>query len=198
MSKKGQISTKRIAIDAVLAAVLFALSFLSPVIAGVKLTFSSLPIIIAAILFGPVDGLLVAFSGEFIYQMLSFGFTATTLLWLIPPILRGLIVGLGVKLFPRHMALTSIWNKKRPWVYYAVCLVAAVLVSVSNTLVYYVDAKMYGYYSYELIWGVAGVRILTNLLSTFICATVAIPILQAVVHTGICSQNIGIKAQKQA
>lgn len=178
-------SVKRFAYDGVLAAMFFALSFLSVEIAGIKLTFDSLAVTIPAMLFGPVDGLLVGLTGAFLEQMIKYGFTATTLLWIIPPALRGLTIGFGVKLFPRAMQLNHIWTKKRPFVYFAICMVAAIITSTGNTLVYYVDSKMFGYYSYELIFGVFGIRILTGVVSALLTAVVAIPILRALQVTGV-------------
>ena len=49
----------------------------------------------AALLFGPVDAVIVAMVGEFFKQLLTYGVTYTTVLYLIPPALRGLVVGLG-------------------------------------------------------------------------------------------------------
>ena len=60
---------------------------------GIKLTFASLPGILAAMLFGPIDGFIVGFLGAFLEQMLHFGFTPTTLLWILPPAIRGLLIG---------------------------------------------------------------------------------------------------------
>ena len=61
-------------------------------IGGIKLTFASLPTMICAMLFGPIDGFLVGFLGAFLEQMLKYGFTTTTLLWVLPPAIRGLFI----------------------------------------------------------------------------------------------------------
>ena len=53
------------------------------------------------------------------------------------------------------------------------------VVSLGNTLVYYLDSIIYDYYSYALIFGVLGMRILTGLLSTLLMSTVALPVLAA-------------------
>ncbi len=178
--KDNRFPIKRIAYDGVLAAIFFALSFLSVEIGGVKLTFDSLAVTVSAMLFGPVDGLAVGLMGAFLEQMVRYGFTATTVLWIIPPALRGLAIGLGVRLFPKKLSLSYIWNRRRPYLYLGVCIAAAVLTSIGNTIVYYIDAKMYGYYSYELIFGVFFVRILTGIASGTVTAVVAIPILKAI------------------
>ena len=170
-------SIKRIVTDAVLIAIFYALSLFSIEISGVKISFASLPVVISAMIFGPVDGFLVGFLGEFLTQMLKYGFTATTILWILPPALRGLVIGLSVRLFKNRMSLDALTREKKPYVYFAVCIFAAVITSLSNTFVYYIDSKLYGYYNYALIWGVAGVRILTNILQSVLTAIIAIPVL---------------------
>ena len=179
MTNRNTFTIKRIATDAILIAVFFALAMLSVVVAGVKITFNSLPVVIAAVLFGPIDGFLVPFLGEFLSQMLHYGFTPTTILWMLAPALRGLIIGAAVLMLRKSMSLDTILGSKRPWVYFLVCIVAAVLTSLANTGAYYVDSKMLGYYTYELIFGVAGVRIVSNVVSSILTAILAIPILAA-------------------
>ena len=179
MTNRSSFPIKRLATDAVLIAVYFALAVLSVVVAGVKITFNSLPVVIAAMVFGPIDGFLVPFLGEFLSQMIHYGFTPTTVLWMLAPALRGLIVGAAVLLLRRSMSVDTILGSKRPWVYFLVCIVAAVFTSLANTGAYYVDSKMLGYYTYELIFGVAGVRIVSNVVSSILTAILAIPILAA-------------------
>ena len=71
MSKPNRFPVKRIAIDAVLIALYFALSWASVEIAGIKLTFVGLASIIAAMVYGPIDGFLVGFLGAFCSSMAS-------------------------------------------------------------------------------------------------------------------------------
>ena len=179
MTSSNTFTIKRIATDAILIAVFFALAMLSVVVAGVKITFNSLPVVIAAVLFGPIDGFLVPFLGEFLSQMLHYGFTPTTILWMLAPALRGLIIGAAVLMMRKSMSLDTILGSKRPWVYFLVCIVAAVLTSLANTGAYYVDSKMLGYYTYELIFGVAGVRIVSNVVSSVLTAILALPVFAA-------------------
>ena len=127
----------------------------------------------------PVDACIVGFLGAFLEQMMKYGFTATTVLWLLPAAIRGLVIGLGVVLFRKQMSLEAIAASKKPFVYYAVCLVAGLLTSCANTLVYYVDSLLFHYYSYALIFGVFWVRLANGLLTSFITATIALPVVLA-------------------
>lgn len=176
---KTRFSVRRIAIDAVLIAMYFGLSLLSVEIGGIKLTFASLPTLICAMLFGPVDGFLVGFLGAFMEQMIKYGFTATTLLWVLPPAIRGLFVGVCALLLKKHMSVDAILSTKRPYVYFVVTLISGAIVSALNTLVFYVDAKMFGYYEYHMIFGVFWIRIASGLLSTLLMASIALPVVAA-------------------
>ncbi len=176
---KTRFSVRRIAIDAVLIAMYFGLSLLSVEIGGIKLTFASLPTLICAMLFGPVDGFLVGFLGAFMEQMIKYGFTATTLLWVLPPAIRGLFVGVCALLLKKHMSVDAILSTKRPYVYFVVTLLSGAIVSGLNTLVFYVDAKMFGYYEYHMIFGVFWIRIASGLLSTLLMASIALPVVAA-------------------
>ena len=176
---KTRFPVRRIAIDAVLIAMYFGLSLLSVEIGGIKLTFASLPTLICAMLFGPVDGFLVGFLGAVMEQMIKYGFTATTLLWVLPPAIRGLFVGVCALLLKKHMSVDAILSTKRPYVYFVVTLISGAIVSALNTLVFYVDAKMFGYYEYHMIFGVFWIRIASGLLSTLLMASIALPVVAA-------------------
>lgn len=169
---------KRLATDAVLIAMYFALSLLSVEIAGVKITFASLPTIICAMLFGPVDGFLVGFLGAFLEQMLRYGFTATTLLWVLPPAIRGLFIGLCALLLRKHVSVDAVLNR-RPFGYAVTCVLSGMIVSTLNTLVFYVDAKMFHYYTYAMVFGVFWVRLLSGIISSLLMAIVAVPVIAA-------------------
>ena len=181
MRKETFFPIKRLCFDAILVAVFFVLTLFSVELAGVKVTFDSLAVVIAAVLFGPLDAFLVGFLGAAFEQLLKYGVTATTLLWIIPPAVRGLIVGLLVRRVP---------DQKRIWFYFIVCIVAGLVTSVLNTLVYYIDAKLFGYYHYALIFGVFFVRLMTGAAASVITAAVALPILKALKNTSLFDERI--------
>ena len=176
---------QRLAADAVLIALYFGLSLLAVQIGGIKITFSSLPTMIGAMLFGPVDGLIVGFLGAMMEQLLKFGFTATTLLWVLPPAVRGLFIGLCAR------QLQGAWTVRRPYGYFAVCVVSGLIVSVLNTLVFYVDAKLYHYYSYALIFGVFWLRIGSGALSSLLMSAVSLPVIRALKKTKLAPVSEG-------
>jgi len=136
--------TKRLSFNAVLAAMCAVLGAISLDFGNLKLTFESFPVIIAALLFGPVDAMLVGGIGTFLYQILRYGFTVTTPLWILPYVLCGLVVGAyskkrGFKLEKKQLAF--------------IVLAGSLLIFLVNTAVMYLDSKIYGYYSFAYIFG---------------------------------------------
>lgn len=190
MSKTNCFPVKRIAIDAVLIAMYFGLSWASVEIGGIKLTFVGLASIIAAMVYGPIDGFLVGFFGAFCEQMLKHGFTATTLLWLLGPAMRGLVVGCAKLIFKRSMSTENLLRNHRPYVFFAVSIFAGLVVSVLNTTAFYVDAKMFHYYTYELIFGVFWLRLLLAAASSLLMALVTLPVLAGVQHTNFALKKV--------
>ena len=134
--------TKRLALDAMLSAMFVVLSLFSIRLPGMKITLDSLPVLVAAALLGPVDGLAVGLIGSFLNQMITYGFTATTLLWIIPAGIRGLLVGLYAK---RHVFST-------------------LLVTALNTFFMYVDSWVYSY-SYAAALATLALRVLAGIIT---------------------------------
>ena len=59
--------------------------YLAVNIGTVRISFASLPTVVMALLFGPVDAVFTALIGEFCKQLLTYGITYTTVFYLIPP-----------------------------------------------------------------------------------------------------------------
>ena len=68
--QKKTFSTKQMAMDAVLAAVCAVLGYFGPDLGNLKITFEGLPVIVAALLFRPLDGAAVGGIGTLLYQLL--------------------------------------------------------------------------------------------------------------------------------
>jgi len=174
--KKPVFTAQRIAINAVMIALFVGLSFFSPIIAGVKVTIEDLPVVMSAIIFGPVDAIIVGFLGEFINQMMTYGFTPTTLLWILPAVSRGLFLGLCVGAMKRRYSLDELLKTKRVLWVYVFAMISGILASICNTFAYYVDSTMYGYYNYALVFGVFWIRVLVGITASALMAVVTAPI----------------------
>ena len=174
--KKSRFTVHRIALNAVMAAMFVGLSFFSFIIAGVKVTVEDLPVVISAVVFGPLDAAIVGFLGEFINQMLTYGFTPTTLLWILPAVTRGLLIGFCLWGLKRRYTTEELFKSWRTVWIFAVSAIAGVLASVLNTLAYYVDSKMFGYFNYALVFGVFWIRIALGIAFSLAMAAVSIPV----------------------
>ena len=171
--------TKRMATNAMLAALYFALSMLAVPVGGLKLTFEHLPVIIAAVMFGPVDALIIGGLGELANQMMTYGLTPTTVLWMTPAMFRGLSMGLCAKYLRKHVGADAVIAKKLPVAFLVACVVSGLICSLLNTFTLYVDSKMYGYYSYALVFGVFWIRMAASAVSSVLMAAAGKPVLAA-------------------
>jgi ECF transporter S component (folate family) len=169
-----RIATARICRTAVLTALYVLLTMVSVRAGNLHVTFASLPVVVCALLFGPAEAGTVALLGEFLNQMLSYGFTATTVLWLLPPAVRGLIIGAAAVRALRSGRPLEL----RPAVFYAVCVCAAAVTTICNTAVIYLDSRIYHYYAFAYVFGDAAVRFVTGMITAAVVATVSMPLVR--------------------
>ena len=144
MNKKSRFTTKRLAIDGMLCAMVAVLGYVAIETNAFKVTFESFPLILAGLMFGPLDGLCVGGIGTLIYQLLKYGVSATTVLWILPYCISGLLLGFYAKKYK---------FKNTPKQILIIVIISEFLVTILNTGVMYVDAKMYGYYFPGFITG---------------------------------------------
>lgn len=182
-NKQSKFPAKRLAINAAMVALYVALSMLAVPIGGFKLTFEHLPIILCAVFFGPVDAVIVGALAELLNQMLTFGFTPTTILWMAPAIFRGLSMGLCAKFAPKTLGREALLEKKVPTAFFACCVVSGLICSLINTFTLYVDSKMFGYYSYAMVFGVLWLRLGASAISSVVMSVVAKPLTHALRKT---------------
>ena len=172
--------TTRITINAMFIAMYVILElFVSIKLGNMKITFDALPILISAILFGPLSGFVVGILGSFISQMLSFGITLTTILWIIPVGIRGLLVGLYAK---------KVNYKVEPKKLMGVIIASSILITILNTGSLYIDSKLYGYYAFEFVFGTFILRIITGVTIGIVHGSI-VPICASALNRCINYQN---------
>lgn len=175
--KKQKIKTKSMAIIGVMAALYFILaSYVSLKLGNLRITFASVTTILTATLLGPIEGMTVAAIGESLNQTLSYGFTPTTILWILPPMFRAGIVGLFAKMLTK--------NDKKPEdhkLLYPICLIiAAILTTTINTFVIWADSKIMGYYSYAYVFGATVQRFITGIVTAIAVSLIIITIIKPI------------------
>ena len=143
-------TARRLAADAMFAAMVTVLGLVSISTGNLKITVEALPVFLGALLLGPVDGLAIGGVGTLLYQLLRFGVSATTALWIAPYVLLGLCVGAvsarhGYDCTPRQLALLAVLGELG--------------ITVLNTGSLYLDSLIYGYYSPVFVFGTLPLRL---------------------------------------
>lgn len=169
----SKLNTRALCRIAMLAALYVLLNNTIAIKAGnLRITFASLPVVVSALLFGPMESALTALLGEFINQLIGgYGITATTALWLIPPAVRGVVIGAAALACRR----TERPLECRPILGYAVCVLGALCTTLTNTAVIAADAWIYHYYSKAYVFGELLYRLGSGVLIAVIVATAALP-----------------------
>ncbi len=185
----------RITVCAMCAALYFVLaSFVSVRAGNLRITFASLPILICAALYGPGYAAASAALGEFLNQMLSYGLMPTTVLWMIPPVVRAVLMGLWCALLRRRgvrgdhtVADDQAFGKRTargihpedyPTAFLVYTVITAVFTTLLNTLVMYLDAQILKY-SAAYVMADFFPRMLSGIVTAVICGIVAPPVLRA-------------------
>ena len=123
---------------------------------NIKITFQNLPLFIGAIMFGPVEGFLIGFLGMFINQLLTYGLSYTIVFWCLPQAIAGAVLGYTIKQFN-----IKVENSPKFW---TLIIMIHLLITMLNTIVIYLDAKIMGYYSFVYVFGSFVLRILTSIV----------------------------------
>ena len=165
-----KLTVRQLALDAMLSAMCAVLAYVSLTFGNVRLSFESFPVLAGALLFGPVDGMLVGGVGTLLYQLLGYGLTATTLLWVLPYVAGGALTGWyarkGAFSLTRRQTLMIVMGNE-------------LLITALNTFAIYVDSRVYGYYYPGIILGVLALRLGMCVLRGLAYAAALPPLLRA-------------------
>ncbi|MBO4506082.1 MAG: folate family ECF transporter S component [Lachnospiraceae bacterium] len=175
MERSRHFTVIQLVTDAMLCAICAVLGYLAIDLTSIKITFESLPILIAALLFGPVDGITVGAVGTLIYQYLRYGFTATTFLWMLPYIVLGFIAGFYAKKKNFRINATELG---------VLTVICELVVTLLNTLVILIDSKIYGWYYPTLITGSLVIRLIVCIAKAIVFGVILYPLLTAIRRNG--------------
>ena len=178
--KKTVFTVVRMCVNAMLIALYLVLATMAIQVGGLKFTFEHFPVVLCAVIFGPVDAILVGGIGEFINQATSqYGLTITTALWILPILVRGLLVGICSKPLKRELAKKISNKAKVPILFFVVCIISGVVASLFNTMAYYIDSKLFDYYNPVLVFGALPGRVLTSIITSVAFCVIIIPVVYA-------------------
>jgi ECF transporter S component (folate family) len=168
---KLNMKTKRLVTNGLCVAVNVVLSTVAGLHLGpMTISLSGLPILLGAVMFGPMDGAVIGLLGGFISQLLGpYGVSVTTPLWILPPALLGLVMGLYAK--SRRYDLTV--KQLGLWVLIALCADTTL-----TTGVMWVDCLVYKYsfvtYSPYIVW-----RYVADVIKAVVYTLVLPPLVKA-------------------
>ena len=117
---------------------------------------------------------MVGLVGAFLGQLMTYGVTATTVLWIIPPAVRGLLIGLYAK-----RCGYSFSRGQRT----AALIGTALVVTALNTGAMYIDSVIYNYYSYAYVFGGLVVRIISGAATAVLMVFVAPPVVNLLIRS---------------
>ena len=186
--KKSRFTAKRIVLNAVLIALYIVLGFIKIPIGNIlRVNMAPFAVVVCAVAFSPIDGLLVGFLGEFLSQVLGpYGLTPTTALWALPEAARGFLLGLSVLLIAKKHLTDAGSTKTKSVIFYLVCcILSGIIASLLNTFALYVDSKMFGYYNDYMVFGVLLIRLGLSAVMSTLFGTMALSIVSAMRRTKI-------------
>ena len=178
---------KRITGDAMLLAMYIVLSTVTiKITPNLQITFTALTIIMACVLYGFTDSILIAVLGSFVAQLRSiYGLTVTTPIWMIPPVLRAVTFGLIYEIYLKKNI--HLEDKKLLFIVYAI--VAGLVTTIANTGAIFLDAKIIGYpVSLAIIESIF--RFVSSIATSIVCALVTLPVIYALKNSGLYHDRI--------
>lgn len=183
-NNSNKFNNTKLTILAMFCAMYIVLGFVSIPLGAIKLTIEGFPIFLAGFLYGPREGIIVGIVGPFIYQVLNYGFTPTTVLWILPHAVTGLFAGCFKWGNYALDVLTENVNKVEKYIknHYQIeicmfiCLVN-ILSTLINSVALYADSKMFGYYNESLITGTLFIKIIIGIIKGVVYGIVSPKIL---------------------
>lgn len=172
-------TTAQIAINAMLAALCALLGYFSMDFINLKITFESFPVLLAGMMYGPLNGALVGLCGTFVYQILLYGIELSTPLWILPYVVAGFLIGVFAK--------NASFDNSRKEIRIAM-LISELGVFVMNTISLFLYSRLlYGAFSWPFVAGTLIPRFMIALLKGIVFGIVSPKILMklsVVTHNG--------------
>lgn len=180
---------RRITGDGMLLAIYIVLSVITVKITpNLQITFTGIAIIMAIVLYGWTDGILIALLGSFISQLRSaYGLTITTPIWMIPPILRAVVFGLFYHIYLKKGILLQ--DKKI--LFFVYMAIAGLVTTIANTGAIYLDAYIFQYpVALALVESIF--RFISSIASSLVISGLSLPIIYALKSAGLLHERISV------
>ena len=184
----------RICGDGMLLAMYIVLSTLTVRLTpNLQIAFTGLTVIMAVVLYGLPDAILIAVLGSFIGQARgAYGLSITTPLWMVPPILRAVVFGIAYEIFLKKGI--KLEDKKVLFIVFAI--IAGLVTTIANTGAIFLDAMIFEYpVSMAVVESIF--RFVSSILSSVFIALVTLPIIYALKNANLVHDRISDKTITQ-
>ena len=184
----------RICGDGMLLAMYIVLSTLTVRLTpNLQIAFTGLTIIMAVVLYGLPDAILITVLGSFIGQARgAYGLSITTPLWMVPPILRAVVFGIAYEIFLKKGI--KLEDKKVLFIVFAI--IAGLVTTIANTGAIFLDAMIFEYpVSMAVVESIF--RFVSSILSSIFIALVTLPIIYALKNANLIHDRISNKTITQ-
>ncbi len=184
----------RICGDGMLLAMYIVLSTLTVRLTpNLQIAFTGLTVIMAVVLYGLPDAILIAVLGSFIGQARgAYGLSITTPLWMVPPILRAVVFGIAYEIFLKEGI--KLEDKKVLFIVFAI--IAGLVTTIANTGAIFLDAMIFEYpVSMAVVESIF--RFVSSILSSVFIALVTLPIIYALKNANLIHDRISNKTITQ-
>ncbi len=184
----------RICGDGMLLAMYIVLSTLTVRLTpNLQIAFTGLTVIMAVVLYGLPDAILIAVLGSFIGQARgAYGLSITTPLWMVPPILRAVVFGIAYEIFLKEGI--KLEDKKVLFIVFAI--IAGLATTIANTGAIFLDAMIFEYpVSMAVVESIF--RFVSSILSSIFIALVTLPIIHALKNANLIHDRISNKTITQ-
>ena len=174
----GNYRIRRLCMDGVLIGLYLVLGLLRLRVGNfLEIGIGTIVITIAAISISPIDAFTIGAIGELLNQIFfsGYGITPTTPLWVMPPAIRGLILGIVAWLFRKQGDDIT----KHKVLYFVTIMGTALFISGLDTGLLYLDGLIMGY-PVAYTWAQTGIRFLTSQITAVVVALLALPVHKAV------------------
>lgn len=171
-------SIKDLAIISISVALSVIFSLFEVDVLNVKISFDAIPIIIIALIYRPGISFLSGLFVELVSQLVKWGLTFTTILWIIPVGVRVLIISL--------VCLCIDLTKKQNMIYLFITLiVSSIVVTILNTVMIGIDGLLYGYYSKAILFANLLLRFIVGIVSSCLYGAISLPIINVLKNNNL-------------
>ena len=169
--RRGPLFTpQKLATNAILIALHIILARMASIRIGpsFSITVSGITEVVAGLLFGPVSGGTVGLLGSFLNQVIAYGLSVTTVLWILPAAVKGLMCGWYAKAYDYDLS---------PFQILWILLVSSLVVTSMNTVVMIIDAEIFHYSTKATVLGMMAARYISGALTSVAYMLVTTPLL---------------------